>query len=95
VAERAAADHDNHEHMFGVDYWTSNVSLQCVRVDRGFVTTHRRGTEGTEMELNEMTDQIIGAAIGVHKALRPGLLESAYEECPCCELRLREFRFER
>jgi GxxExxY protein len=47
------------------------------------------------MELNEMTEQIIGAAIEVHKALGPGLLESAYEECLCCELKLREIRFER
>ncbi len=31
------------------------------------------------MELNEMTEQIIGAAIEVHKALGPGLLESAHE----------------
>jgi GxxExxY protein len=27
-----------------------------------------------------------GAAIAVHKALGPGLLESAYEECLCAEL---------
>jgi GxxExxY protein len=30
---------------------------------------------------NELTGQIIGAAIEVHKALGPGLLESAYKEC--------------
>lgn len=47
------------------------------------------------MELNKMTEQIIGAAIEVHKALGPGLLESAYEECLCQELTLREMRFER
>jgi GxxExxY protein len=29
----------------------------------------------------ELTGQIIGAAIGVHKALGRGLLESAYEAC--------------
>ena len=38
------------------------------------------------MELNEITGQIIGAAIEVHKILGPGLLESAYEECLSHEL---------
>lgn len=33
------------------------------------------------MENNELTNIIIGAAIEVHKALGPGLLESAYQEC--------------
>lgn len=32
-------------------------------------------------ELNQLSDRIIGAAINVHKALGPGLLESAYEAC--------------
>jgi GxxExxY protein len=33
------------------------------------------------MELNRITEKIIGCAIEVHKHLGPGLLESAYEEC--------------
>jgi GxxExxY protein len=33
-----------------------------------------------------LTQRIIGLAIDVHKALGPGLLESAYEECLCFEL---------
>lgn len=37
--------------------------------------------------MNEITDKIIGAAIRVHKALGPGLLESAYEACLAFELR--------
>jgi GxxExxY protein len=44
---------------------------------------------------NELTHEIIGAAIEVHRALGPGLLESAYEECLSQELVLRELRFER
>ena len=44
---------------------------------------------------NEVTQQIIGAAIDVHKQLGPGLLESAYEECLCHELALRKMNFER
>lgn len=43
----------------------------------------------------ELTEQIIGAAIEVHRALGPGLLESAYEECLCHELRLRGVPFRR
>ena len=47
------------------------------------------------MELNRITEQIIGAAIEVHKTLGPGLLESAYEECLCHELTLRGVSFQR
>ncbi|QCW99128.1 GxxExxY protein [Aggregatimonas sangjinii] len=39
------------------------------------------------MEDNEITKLVIGAAIEVHKALGPGLLESAYQECLYFELR--------
>ena len=41
---------------------------------------------------NDITHEIIGAAIEVHKRLGPGLLESAYEECLAHELRLRNLR---
>ena len=37
-------------------------------------------------ELNQITQNIIGAAIEVHKNLGPGLLESAYEACTAFEL---------
>jgi GxxExxY protein len=43
----------------------------------------------------ELTEHVIGAAIEVHRALGPGLLESAYEECLCHELHLRGISFER
>lgn len=48
-----------------------------------------------QMDINELSSKIIGAAIEVHKILGPGLLESAYEECLCHELGLRGFSFER
>jgi GxxExxY protein len=38
------------------------------------------------MEINQITERIIGCAIEVHKNLGPGLLESAYEECLAFEL---------
>ena len=44
---------------------------------------------------NEITHEIIGAAIEVHKLLGPGLLESTYEECLCHELARRGIPFER
>ena len=47
------------------------------------------------MDINKLSSKIIGAAVEVHKALGPGLLESAYEECLCHELALRNLVFER
>ena len=47
------------------------------------------------MEINNLTGEVIGAAIEVHKAMGPGLLESTYEECLCIELGLRNIPFER
>ncbi|MCK4790078.1 MAG: GxxExxY protein [Desulfobacteraceae bacterium] len=46
------------------------------------------------MDINKLSGKIIGAAIEVHKALGPGLLESAYEKCMCHELTLRGLSFE-
>jgi len=40
----------------------------------------------TEAQRDSLTHKVIGAAIEVHRALGPGLLESAYEECLCYEL---------
>ena len=47
------------------------------------------------MELNQLTERVIGACIEIHRAIGPGLLESAYEECLCHELRLAGLCFER
>src|SRR3990172_12634191 len=41
------------------------------------------------MEINEITGQIVDAAIKIHRALGPGLLESAYEACLMYELKKR------
>lgn len=38
------------------------------------------------MELNDITEKIIGCAIKVHRNLGPGLLESIYESALCIEL---------
>ncbi len=47
------------------------------------------------MDINDLTGQIIGSAIEVHKALGPGLLESVYEECLSHEFDLRKFHYKR
>ncbi len=44
---------------------------------------------------NELSREIVDAAIEVHKQLGPGLLESAYEECLAHELQLRNLHVER
>jgi len=49
----------------------------------------------TERErLNGITEEIIGAAIQVHRVLGPGLLESAYEACLAFELGRRGLNVE-
>lgn len=42
-----------------------------------------------------VTEQIISAAIEVHRTLGNGLLESIYEEALCYELSMRKIQFER
>jgi GxxExxY protein len=63
-----------------------------------FTTESAEMREGTEREverLNRISGQIIGAAIEVHRALGPGLLESTYEACLDYELRERGLPIER
>jgi GxxExxY protein len=45
-------------------------------------------------EINRLTEQIIGAAIEVHRDLGPGLLESAYQKALAHEFSLRGLAFE-
>ena len=47
------------------------------------------------VNLNKITEKIIGAAIDVHRELGPGLLESAYEACVAYELVDRGLAVER
>jgi GxxExxY protein len=42
-----------------------------------------------------LSERVIGLAIDVHRALGPGLLESAYEECLCLELKQAEIVYAR
>jgi GxxExxY protein len=45
------------------------------------------------MDRDPVTERIIGCAIEVHRALGPGLLESAYEKCLAFELGQRGIPF--
>lgn len=47
----------------------------------------------TKKYLDELTHEVIGAAIEVHKSLGPGLLESIYHRCMEHELQLRGIDF--
>jgi len=53
---------------------------------------HRRDAEAPRE--NEVTKSVIGF-VEVHRALGPGLLESAYEECLCYELAQQGLPFAR
>ena len=53
------------------------------------------GCRRTRDQLNDITSQIIGAAIEVHRELGPGLLESAYEACLFHELTRQGLKVER
>ena len=45
-------------------------------------------------DINQLTEQVIGAAIEVHRILGPGLLESAYQKALAHEMKLRGLAFE-
>lgn len=47
------------------------------------------------MDVNDLTSEIISAAIKVHTVLGPGLLESVYEEALCFELIKRGLHVQR
>src|SRR6476646_7263948 len=58
---------------------------------------NRINAEGAEVRrrIDLHTEGVIGAALDVHRALGPGLLESTYELCLCRELSIRGIPFER
>jgi len=69
-----------------IDQLSENSSCDAISEDQKESSRHRA---------DELSKEIIGAAIEVHRRLGPGLLESAYEECLCCELGLKGIKFKR
>jgi len=59
------------------------------------ILTAENAESAEVMNINQLTDAVIGSAIEIHRALGPGLLESTYEMCLCHELSLRQIPFER
>lgn len=47
------------------------------------------------VQLNRLSEEIIGAAIEVHSILGPGLLEKTYQEALMAELKLRDIKCEK
>jgi hypothetical protein len=72
----------------GFDSMVENDAVYCQDLARD--TSH---DASSRQRADEFSKEIIGAAIEVHRRLGPGLLESAYEECLCCELELRGIEF--
>jgi GxxExxY protein len=77
-------------------------SVQLCVISFSYTENHRvKSQRFTEekmiiaMEINEITEKVIGCAIEVHKLLGPGLLESAYEECLSFELPAKGLNIQR
>jgi GxxExxY protein len=69
--------------------------MKTMPTERASAPSALGGSGKSEAEqLNRLTDAIIGSAIAVHKALGPGLLESAYEACLTFELSQRGLKVE-
>ena len=64
-------------------------------MSQGIHSIHIETRQHKEQPRDPRTSPILGAALEVHRYLGPGLLESAYEECLCHELRLRGLSFQR
>lgn len=58
-------------------------------------TSPRKTLREPDANLNELSYQVFGAAIEVHKELGPGYLESVYEDALCIELDLLKIPYKR
>jgi GxxExxY protein len=81
------------------DAWRlSSVDLRLTTETQRTQRLHRENIRNMEVinpSINQLTHQVIGAAIEVHRKLGPGLLESAYRKCLCRELMLRGIPFKK
>lgn len=49
----------------------------------------------TKKLVNQISYEVVGCAIAVHKELGPGMLESIYEDCMCIEFEEKGIKFQR
>src|SRR5689334_1635295 len=74
-------------------------AVAAARLLTGRETRAQRATEEREecaaVRPNDISYKVIGAAMAVHTALGPGLLESAYEKALCREFETRKLQFRR
>jgi GxxExxY protein len=66
----------------------------CVTNKYRKVTPSTHG-DSQGLSIDDLSHHVIGAAMEVHSALGPGLLESAYQECLEAELKARGFIVEK
>ncbi len=64
-------------------------------MNKGLSTLNHQNEIYKDYPESKLTEEIIGAAIEVHKFLGPGLLETAYQACMERELDLRKLQFEK
>ena len=76
----------------GLDPCFTAKIAKLAKMENCFVTT--KPTKGTK-DAEEVAQQVVDAALKVHRALGPGLLESAYEHCLAFELGQRGVGVER
>jgi len=76
------------------DFFVVRSVVSIYRQRRWFLPRRTRRTlRRQKMEFDELSNQVIGCAIDVHRELGPGLLESTYEQCLAHELKLNGIKF--
>lgn len=78
-------------HSGRVLHWSGLIRKEIYHRDTGGTEAHEGVICACVMSyrINQLTHEVIGSAIEVHKQLGPGLLESAYRKCLCRELIMR------
>jgi len=75
-----------------LSFVVNKIICKCGERLQEIVSVHQNA-KGTKMKFDGLSNRVIGCAIQVHRDLGPGLLESAYEQCPAHELRLSGIAF--
>ena len=95
VVHRRAEDKKLQSYLEIYSDWSCPFFILTQRPQSVVKTDCEIGRELFVMHENEISENIIGSAIEVHRMLGPGLLESVYEDALCHELHLRGVQFKR